>query len=349
MALSAQDASELASQLEVVPPKVEPVKPATKTNGSELSAAQAEELVKALREVEIQLHAARGKTSAAAMAAYQAAMTSDDKAYALFMECTKQVEFEDKGRIGSEFGDWKRRDDIKAMRDSEYCTVLRLQLHWLVLTIQANNAKTDSAYATVVNQIPTYLENLHQAWKRMKTYRGNLNRDVISTVFAQYYKLDRILQLRDKWNNNPMAIDSIYDQLVLPHLRKQKNGPAAVACWRKRIEMLTDFLEIEEREVKRDAKNHVEERMILFKQDKYPRLQWGMLKDGYQLGNESSAATQMLTHIRSHLGHRDCQLWIQELGRLIKRENVGPTVVGDDIRGTEPPSPNDPGNRDKLK
>lgn len=346
----AQDPPKEPEKIDAVTPKVEPAKPAAKPTGAELSAEQAAALAKTLREVEAQLHAAQGKTSTAAMAAFQAAMASDDKAYALFMECTKQVDFEEKGKTGSEFGDWKRRDDVKALHDNEYCLVLRLQLHWLVLTIQANNAKTESAYAAVVAQIPTYLDNLHQAWKRMKTYRYELNKEVFSTVFARFYKLDRILQPRDRWNNNPMSIDSIYDQVVLPFFRVQKNGAAAAASWKKRIDMLTDFLEIEEREVKKDAKNHIEERMILFKHDKYPRLQWGMLKDAFQLGNEPTAATQMLAHVRSHLGHRDCQIWINELDRLIKREKVGPTVVGDDIRGTEPDplGKNKDGSRNKT-
>ena len=314
-----------------------PVKPAvTSTATNPITEKNAADLLKALRDLGTQLGVAKGKATGAALAAFQAAMTTDDKAYSLFMDCKKKVDFDDKGKTGGEFGEWKRRDDVKALHDPEYTTVLRLQLQWLVLSIQAANATTDSSYATVVAQVPSFLEALHTAWKKMKSYRGELNKDVISTVFSQYYKLDQVMERREGWSYNPLGIDSIYDNVVLPHLRTMKNANAVASSWKNRIQMLTDFFEIEEREAKGNPNSRAEERSINFQEDKLPRLEWGMMKDGFLLGNETSAAVSMLAHIRGHLGHKDAELWISELEKLASHEKVDPTRVGDSVTGQAP-------------
>ena len=308
-------------------------KPASATALSDKALA---DTLKLLKDLSSKLGAAKSKSSAAALAAFQAALASDDKAYSLYMDCVKKVEFDDKGKDGPEFGEWKRRDDVKALHEPEHKQVLKLQLQWLVMSIQAGNAVTDAEFAKVVSQVPAFLDSLAEAWKRMKTFRGKLNADVIGTVFGKFFKLDITLQRRDGWSYNPMSIDSIYDTVVLPYLRNLKKASEVTNSWKKRIQMLTDVLEIEQREAKQgkdDPNSKAEENLIRFKEEKLPRLEWGMLKDGYLMGNEVGAAPGMVSHISKYLGHKDAALWIEELTKLLNHEDVAPTLVSDSTNG----------------
>lgn len=157
--------------------------------------AQAD-LLKALEALQTQLGSAKSKQTGTALAAFQAAATGDDKAYSLFMDCKKKVDFEDKGKTGSEFEKWRRLDEAKALHDPEFTSVLKLQLQWLILSIQAGNATTDTAFGTVVAQVPAFLDSLFANYKRMNRFRGELNRDVIDSVFGRFYKLDITLGRR---------------------------------------------------------------------------------------------------------------------------------------------------------
>jgi hypothetical protein len=319
--------------------------PGTSPAAAPINEKQLADLLKALQDLETQLGSAKGKATISALTAFQAAMANDDRAYSLFMDCTKKIEFDDKGKTGGEYGEWKRRDEVKALHEPEHTTVLRLQLHWLVLSIQATNATTDTAFSAVVAQVPAYLDTLEAAWKKMKTFRKELNKDVLSTVYAQYFKLEQIMERREGWSYNPLRIDSIYDEVVLPYLRKQKNAASLTASWRKRIQMLQDNLEIEIREGKDRPGSRAEENGINFKTVKLPRLEWGMMKDNFVLGGATVAGPAMLNHIRLNLGHRDAPVWIEELKSLAKGEEVEPTVVGDNTLGDEPSAQQDGRNR----
>lgn len=304
-----------------------PVKPPSASNGAALNEKALADLLKSLEALSGQLGAAKSKATGTALAAFQEALTGDDKAYTLFMKCLEKVEFIDKGKTGSEFNLWKREDGAKALNDAEHKQVLKLQLQWLMLSIQAGNAVSDAEFSKVVSQVPAFLDALEAAWKRMKTMRGRLNADVISTVFGRFYKLDLTMARREGWSYNPMAIDSIYDTVVLPYLRAQKKAAEVANSWKKRIQMLTDVLEIEEREGKNDPNSRGEENNLKFKEEKLPRLEWGMMKDAFQMGNEMGAATGMVNHIKNHLGHKDAGLWIEEMTKLANHEEVGPTMV----------------------
>ncbi len=307
----------------------EPVAPPTPTAPGAITEKGQADLLKALEALQSQLGAAKAKGSAAALAAFQAAVATDDKAYTLFMDCKKKIDFDDKGKTGSEWGEWKRRDDVKALHDAEFTTVLKLQLQWLILSIQAGNAATETAFGTVVAQVPAFLDNLFLSYKRMKTFRGELNKDVIDTLFSKYFKLDITMGRREGWSYNPLNVDAIYDTVVLPYLRVQKNSSSITATWKKRIQMHLDMLEIEEREAKANPGSTAEERAIKFKEEKLPRMEWGMMKDAFLLGNETGSATAMLTHIRGHLAHKDAAQWIEELAKLANHEEVEPSIIAE--------------------
>jgi hypothetical protein len=333
------------------PTETEPAEPApaTRTAPGAINDKGMADLLKALQALQGQLGSAKSKQTASALAAFQIAAAADDKAYALYMECKKKIDFDDKGKEAKDWVDWKRRDDTKMLNDGEHLAALKLQLQWLILSIQAGNATTDTAFAAVVAQVPTYLDNLFASYKRMKTFRGELNRDVIDTLFGKFYKLDITLGRREGWSYNPLNIDATFDTVILPYLRNLKNASNVGSAWKKRIQMHQDMLEIEEREAKSNPGSNAEERGIKFKEEKLPRLEWGMLKDGFLMGNETSAATAMLTHIRNHLGHKDAAQWIEEMTKMANHEVVEPTTVPDNPSGEPKPQQRQQGNKTRIR
>ena len=82
------------------------------------------------------------KRAGSALTAFRAAAGSDDRAHELYVKCVEKVRFEDEKRSSQAFREWKRRH--KDREDSPgFRRVLRHQLNWLLLTIEANSASDD--------------------------------------------------------------------------------------------------------------------------------------------------------------------------------------------------------------
>lgn len=314
-----------------IPGAPAPAESAPKPGGAALTDKAAADLLRSLNDIATQLDTAKNRHTATALEAFKAAMLSDDKAYSLFMDCKKKVDFDDKGRTGGEWGDYKRRDDTKALHEPEYTAMLKLQLQWLVLTIQAANASTETSYGFVVSQVPAFLEAAQAAWKRMGPARRELYTDVVGSVYGRYYELDKVMEKRTGWCTVPGDLDQICEQTILPYLRGKRNAVMLQNAWQKRIAFDAERIEIEQRDGAagnnnnrdprvRSGGNRNEERLIRFREEKLPRLQWGMFKDLFLAGNEAATGPQMLAHIRSNLGHKDATGWIEEFSRLLKHE-----------------------------
>jgi hypothetical protein len=305
--------------------------------GAPLPQQTTDELLKGLKEVATQLGAAKGKKTAAALEAYKLALTSNDKTHKLFEDCKKSVDFDAKGKSGGDWSDWKRSGEAKALGETPATTAMRLQLQWLVLTIQAADAETDTQCETVINQIPVFLEEMLGSWKKMEGYATLLRGSVVQSVFAEYFKLDQILKAPENWVSSPGNVDAIYEQTVLPYLREKKNLAGLQNSWTKRLAQVAQIVEIEYKEAKDEADDpgrgriripgskNFEERMLDFKQERYPSLQWAMMRDLFQAGSEASNGPAMLAHIKSHLGHPAADGWILELSALLKREPLPET------------------------
>lgn len=301
----------------------------------------AADLLKSLNDLANQLDTAKGRKNGEALRAFQEAMTSDDKAFTLFADCKKQVDFEDKGQTGSEYGDWKRGDG-KNWHEPDACAMLKLQLRWLVLTIEAANARTETTFGQVVSQVPSYLEAMLTDWKRLGgRFRGELRNDVLSSVYAKNFKLDQTIERLQGWEYSAGNVDGIYDAILLPYLRQKRSLQGIQTAWQNRIRQQSEMVEVAERNARKDenasgngrgpdprratqAANRAEEEVVKFKEEKLPRLQWNALKDVYLLGNEEFAGPQLLSHLRSNLGHKDADHWILELAKLLKHEPLDP-------------------------
>ena len=252
-----------------------------------------------------------------------------EKSFALWMDCMKDVEFDQKGKSASEFSDWKRRQtkDPNRDRDGE----LQMQVQWLSIVLMDANARTDAARGEAVSAAVAFVDNLVARIQKADGHMGGAAaQNVLNSVFAQHYKLDATVNKKEGGALVPEDVDGIYERMIQPFYRETKLAASLMQSWTKRIEQQTaiagsfKFVEAKEK----------------FTTEKLPELRWGQARDLFKLGQEEPATQTMLSIIKANLAHRRAQNWIEELTSLLKHEDASATTGGRP-RGTPtlPPSP----------
>jgi hypothetical protein len=263
-----------------------------------------------------------------AITAFRAAAESNDAAVDFYLKCVEKVDFEDQMRKASDFREWKRREADKLAGSGP---ALRLQLHWLILTLRACSEKTEkSELASGAREI---LDSIFRDADKLADHRQILNQPVNSTVFARAYGVDN-LEAKD-WPMAPAQLGAIYDQILLPPLRNPARIAELQAAWQKRIQQ---ELTREEFWANRNANAAKKigtvdalrppeyERFIA---ETVPELQWQMELDLFRSGDESGAALRMLAHLEKHVNHASSREWTETFrGLLTPKETADANPAG---------------------
>lgn len=266
----------------------------------------------------------------AALGAYRAAAGSNQSALDFYLKCVEKVNFEDQKKKASEYREWKRQEADK-LSAAKVGPALRLQLRWLMLTLQAASERAEpSALAASAAEI---LNAVYDDAEQLSDQQHILNESVTSTVFARAYGVGN-LRLDEKWPRSPAQIGAIYDEVLMPPLRKPSRAGELRAAWNKRIQQ-----EITRQEFW-GPKNPNPKKKIgtvesmrspeydRFMAETVPNLQWQMEKDLFSSGDENEAAKRMLAHIEKNLAHASARSWAEELADLLgpgpKSESAAP-------------------------
>ena len=289
--------------------------------GETLSPADREALLESLSKLRESAETKVDAKFRVALTAYRAAMSSDDAAIELYLNCMERVNFDEANRKSSEFREWKRKEAEK-LSDPSLRLALRYQLRWLVLTLQAFPEKADRAKLA-----PEAQQAVDAIFNDAQNFSGQddlLTQSVLATVFAKAYDIDRIKV--ENWPLAPAQLDPIYEQIILPPLRKPSRLAELHAAWAKRIQQ-------EGARVQYWSKNRGEDRKgaagpspayAKFVEETLPKLQWEMELDMFRSGDESGAATRMLAHLEKHIAHPSAKAWSEELGQLLTPEPPAP-------------------------
>jgi hypothetical protein len=284
--------------------------------------AEAEELTKKLEEMKFGYNAKIIKE-------LREAGTSSDKAFALWLDCSKTVDFDQRGRTLTEYSEWKRRQtkDPNRERDGE----LQLQVQWLTIVLMDANARTDAARAEAVAAAVLFVDNVVDRLRKSEgRMHGVAGQNVLGSVFAKHYKLDSSVRPREGGAYSPGDVDGIYDGMILPYYRDTEQPTSLMAAWKKRIAQQTA---IAEAFPFREAKEK-------FTAEKLPELLWGQARELFMLGQEQSAAQTMYSLIQANLGHRRASEWLNEYISLLKGEDYEPKESGTTgTRSEEAPAP----------
>jgi hypothetical protein len=252
-----------------------------------------------------------------AIAAYREAMASGDAAKEFYLKCLEKVEFEDRQKKASDFREWKRKEAEK-LADPALAIALRIQLQWLVLTLQAASEEADRA--KLASGAFELVSAIFQDPEKLRSQAGLLSEDVTSSVFARAYEIGN-LKLED-WSGSPTALETIYDKILLPPLRNPQHLDSLRNAWIKRIQQegaMQEFWAAPPKENKRlgMAEDLRPPEYARFLEETLPRLQWQMEVDLFKNGDESDAAKRMLAHIEKYIQHKAAREWGEEFRKLL--------------------------------
>jgi len=307
-----------------------------------LSAADREALLENLEKLR---DAATAKVDARfriAMNAYRDALASDEATMDLYLKCYDKVNFEDQQKDKAAFLIWKRQDDVKAkLNDPGFKMALKIQLRWLILTLQASSEKANMKLIGAEGL--EVVDGVFQAADKLRGQEPELAQAVTSTVFAKAYEVGHA-DKENKWPLSPIQLEAFYGSIVLPPLRSPERVETLRAAWNKRIQQ--EMIKVEAWGGSRGrvnpnpkGKGHGEkidhktvapdkspeyERFIT---ETLPDLQWQMEMDLFRSGDEGGAAKRMIRQIQSHPEHRSCRSWSEDFKNLLKPKPVVPPPV----------------------
>lgn len=278
-----------------------------------LSEADREAFIKQLEEIEKKSESYVNQKYSTAMKAYSGAMTSENAAMDLYLKCEELLNFEQKKKKSSEFRDWKKQNSDK-FSDTAFRTALQLQLQWLVLTLKASSEDADRDKLSI--EATAYLEKMIDQAERIAPYRSILNQSVTSSVFAQAYNIGGI-EIKD-WPLSPGQIAAVYDQAILPPMRRIDRIEALKTAWQKRMNQEGELVEKWSSEKARGGLNMTSPAYDKFVSETLPELRWNAEVDVYKAGDERGAASRMLKHIETNITHKSATRWVEQFGNLVR-------------------------------
>jgi hypothetical protein len=254
-----------------------------------------------------------------ALAAYRDAAQNNNDAVELYLKCTEKVNFDHQKKKNSEFREWKRKESAFLEKAGP---ALRIQLNWLILTLQSSSEKIDQA--TLISTANDTLTAIYSNPEQYKASRQILDQSVMSSPFATAYNLSSV-KIKDNWPHSPAQISQIYEQLILPPLRQTRNIAELRSAWTKRIQMemvrqeviLTPIKEDEPKKIAIVQHHSSSPEFERYVNEVVPELQWQMEKDLYKHGDEAIAASKMLALIEKHLAHASSARWSNEFKQLL--------------------------------
>lgn len=331
------------SHAELTPRK--PTAPATPAGPAAPMSAEDRAKFKAqVEQLEKDLIKKRGGMHATQIAILKAAMSGNDKAFNFWLDAKKEQDFDMKGKTATEFAEWKREQIKKTSVNDAITAGMRLQLHFLMITVLDSHAETPAQQAEVATAAVAYVEsltafcekeenlakgiigsimdtgvdpnepvtaeNLQETLAKVREAGSALGGDVLNSIFAKHLKLDGSVKPKAGTTTNPGNIDEIYTSLILPPLLEKKDGAGIANAWNKRIDQTG-------RVAKATKVKEIEEKYV---EVKVPAMKFAMYRDQWSAGQEKQAASAMMTLITANPTHKDSNDWMETLKQLADEE-----------------------------
>lgn len=269
----------------------------------------------------------------AAMAAYKSAMSSDDGAVELYLKCEEMVNFEEMNKKSGDFRDWKRNNSDR-LSDKDFKMALRQQLRWLVLTLEA--ASEDPDRDQLAMEAGKILDSIMTQAEDLSAQRNVLEQSVTTSVFARAYDINNIKV--ENWPLSPVQIQAVYEQVILPPLRRADRLTALKAAWTKRMVNESTIADLWSGRPGEKNKTGVRSPQYdKFVVETLPKRQWESEVDLFKAGDERGAAIRMLAHIEKNLTHDAAPNWAADFISLLQKApetDSTPDSPGEDL-GTE--------------
>ncbi|WP_338288577.1 hypothetical protein [Luteolibacter sp. LG18] len=268
-----------------------------------LSQADRDALLEKLQKIQDTADAKTDARYAMAVAAFKAAVGSDQAALELYLKCVEKQQVEEQGKKPQEFREWKRKQEAQ-LSDAGFHQALRLQLHWLLLTLQA--ASTKKEITTFGPEVTRVMDEIYGNAAKLADQRNVLRQSVLGSIFAQTYGVDSVT-VKD-WPTAPLDTNGIFERVVMPPLRHADKIDGLRAAWAKRIQQ-------EGIAAAQWAKDPGAAEK--FQQETYPELVWQMEMDAYRSGDQRNAALHMFQHLEKFAAHAKAPDWAKQFRDLL--------------------------------
>jgi len=300
-----------------------------------------------------------------------AAAGSPEKSIQLWEDAVRATQFDGMTKEGAQFRAWKEGEG-EALKERIVQNAVRLHLNWLTLTLQRSaGAKISDMLPAIVN----YTKDLVADEAAMDLMAENIKREKEAAAIAppgggnrrnqnQPNKLsdtvikrahDQILRpslaaspvvkwmrLSDAvniqgWENNPGNLDSIFQKIILPELRQQKDA-RVLDYWDLKLKNEADAA----------SRSRLAYEIEKFNTERRPTLLWNRSQEYVILGQKNRAISEMFALIKSHPSHPDADEWIGTLESLLVPPPTPPPAPSDSAAAAPgapaaPPAPRPPG------
>jgi hypothetical protein len=280
-------------------------------HGQNLSDADREAMLKKIKTIQDQAESAVDKKYRTAMSALSSAMNNENAAFELYLKCEELMNFEKKNKKAVDFRDWKKNNDEK-FSDASFRLALKYQIRWTALSLQASSKNADREKLAI--EASKIIDAIVDDAEKLAPYQSVLNQSVLSTVFAQAYNISGI-EIKD-WPLAPGQFEAIYNDLLLPPLRRSDRISSLTATWQKRINQEGELVQKwkSEGKVKSGDRSLEYEKFIT---ETLPQLRWEADVDIFKAGDQQGASSRMVKHIEENISHKSAAKWIETLTTLI--------------------------------
>ncbi len=305
---------------------------------AKLTEAQVSNVLSQLKDLEKSILAQRGTTLSAILAKLNDAISSDQAAIKFFTDCDVLVNSERKEASKAEARQraemMERTMDRKskagasaADEEGDTALALRLGLRYLILTLEAHEAK-DEDFKKMVPKLQAYIQDLVASAPKLKGRAlGTLGRVCGgNSPVIQAFELDRYLN-REHWSRSPVDFGGMYEQTLL-FVAETDSPDSMAALWDSRINNEAAF----------KKEQMPEPEYLLWVKNEVPALRWARATSLYEKGPSAiNALADMLKVIKDFPGHADAPSWVEQL-RSFVNESATPAPTSDPAAGTPPPS-----------
>lgn len=281
---------------------------------NELSPSDREALLEQLEKIREEADSKVDARFRTAMSAFKSAMGSPNDSLELYLKCEEMVNFDEMKKKNVDFREWKR-SNMEKHSDTGFRLALQQQLRWLALTLEAAAEKPDRdklaiEAGKIVETIATQAEDL-------SAHRDIVQQNGTSSVFAQAYNINGVKV--ENWPLAPAPFAEVYEQVLLPPLRRADRIESLKAAWTKRMVNESTLLDAWSGKPGEKQKPGVRSPAYdKFVTETLPKLRWDAEVDVFNAGDEKGAAVRMLRHIEENLSHESAPKWAEEFVTMLE-------------------------------
>lgn len=249
-----------------------------------------------------------------ALSAFRNAAASPNASLDLYLKCEEMVNFDEMKKKNVDFREWKRNNEAK-LSDTGFRLALQQQLRWLVLTLEAASEMPDLdklalEAGKIVETVVTQAEDL-------SAHRDIVQQGVTSSVFARAYDINGLKV--ENWPLAPAPVAAVYEQVLLPPLRRPGRLESLRAVWTKRMINEGALLDAWSGKPGEKPKPGVHSPAYdKFVSETVPKLRWDAEVDLFKAGDEKAAAMRMLKHIDENLSHESAPKWAEDFVSMLQ-------------------------------